>query len=240
MLHPKRDFLTIEQIAERWGLGALDVHQLLLARHLPQTFLVSGSAFLLCPSATGSPTRHPLTATAAATTWVLVSTALAAGMLHTWPLSNVNRVYDFVVDGRSEPLLLENLCLAEMAQPAGWTLEFEAEGTEIIGQNRFRQVAEVLQHSAIVLTDALMALEEHLKISPRLADQEQPRDSRKQRCRAVAQILWERDPRATLPDIFQSEWVQRIACESRPPSEKTFREWVKDLNPDRSPGRRST
>jgi len=239
MQHPKRDFLTIEQIADRWGMGELDVHQLLLARSLPQTFLVSGSAFLMSPSAAGSPTRHPLTTATAATTWVLASTILAAGVLRMWPLSSVNRVYDFVVDGRSEPSLLENLCLAEMAQPAGWRLEFEPEGIEIIGRNRFHQVAEVLQDSAIVLTDALIAVEEHLNISPKLADQEQPRDSRKQRCRAVAQILWERDPRATLPDIFQSEWVQRIACESRPPSDKTFREWVKDLNPDRSPGRRS-
>jgi len=238
MQHPKRDFLTIEQIADRWGVGALEVHQLLLARSLPQTFLVSGAAFLVSAS-TGSLTRHPLTATSAATTWVLASTKLAGGTLRTWPLTSVNRVYDFVIDGHSQPSLLENLCLAEMSLPAGWTLEFQAEGTEVIGQNRFRQVAEVLQDSAIVLTDALVALEEHLKISPKKGDQEQPRDSRKQRCRAVAQILWERDPRATLPDIFQSEWVQRIACESRPPSEKTFREWVKDLNPDRSPGRRS-
>lgn len=186
MQHPKRDFLTIEQIADRWGMGELDVHQLLLARSLPQTFLISGSAFLVSPSASGSPTRHPLTTASAATTWVLVSTVLTESLRRMWPLSSVNRVYDFVIDGRSEPALLENLCLTEMAQPAGWRLEFEPEGIEIIGQNRFRQVAEVLQDSAIVLTDALVALEEQLKISPGLADPEQPRDSRRQRCRAVA------------------------------------------------------
>jgi hypothetical protein len=32
--------------------------------------------------------------------------------------------------------------------------------------------------------------------------------------------------------------MQRIACEGKPPTEKTLREWIKDLNPNRAPGRR--
>lgn len=38
-----------------------------------------------------------------------------------------------------------------------------------------------------------------------------------------------------LPDVGIA---QRAACEGKPPTEKTLREWIKDLNLNRAPGRR--
>lgn len=64
------------------------------------------------------------------------------------------------------------------------------------------------------------------------------RDRRKQRCRVAASIAWRTNPSLTLTQVYRHPWVQEDACEGQPPTEKTFREWVKDLNPNRNPGRR--
>jgi hypothetical protein len=60
----------------------------------------------------------------------------------------------------------------------------------------------------------------------------------KERCRAVAACIWKREPHLTIEDIIQHDDINDIACENRIYSAKTLREWIKDLCPNRQPGRR--
>lgn len=235
-----RDFWTFEQLADRWGMDHQDVQQLVLTRRLPQSFLLMGPARLV----QGAPAHahHPLTAVGPAHTSLLAGGTLRLNGLLTWPLTHVERVYEFVVAGHDMPDSLRELCERERASPASWLIEFEAASTRTVGQDLMEIASAAFCNSAFVSTDALAAFEQSQGLIPQPEEQQsrarQARDTRKQRCRVVAQILWERDPTATVPDLYRSDWMQRIACEGKPPTEKTLREWIKDLNPNRAPGRR--
>lgn len=235
-----KDFWTFEQLADRWGMDHQDVQQLVLTRRLSQSFLLTGHARLVHGTSEHPP--HPLTKHGAAYTGILAGGTLRLNGLLTWPLTHVERVYEFVVDGHDSPDRLRELCLNERVSPSGWLIEFEAAHTTIIGQDLMEIANAAFSSSTFVSTDTLMAFEQAQGLVPQPEEQQsrtrQARDTRKQRCRVVAQILWERDPTATVPDLYRSDWMQRIACAGKPPTEKTLREWIKDLNPNRAPGRR--
>jgi hypothetical protein len=161
---------------------------------------------------------------------------------YVWPLADVHDVYECLRDGRDHSDELKSLCTSERINPTGWTLSFDTETTQIVGEDSFHIILQALRDATLVSVATVADFERLQELTP-LPDAEQARartrrDSRKHRCRAVAQVLWEKDSKATIPDLYRSEWIQRIACEGKPPSEKAFREWVKDLNPNRSPGRR--
>jgi hypothetical protein len=76
------------------------------------------------------------------------------------------------------------------------------------------------------------------------ASQDEPTDAPRQvrlhreRCRAIAQMLWDQDPKITIADMIHRDEINKYGCEEKLYSEKTLRTWINDLAPDRSPGRR--
>jgi hypothetical protein len=59
----------------------------------------------------------------------------------------------------------------------------------------------------------------------------------KERCREVAEKLWAEDPTLTIVDMTYKDEIHAL-FDGKSYVEKTIRKWIKDLNPDRSPGRR--
>jgi hypothetical protein len=55
--------------------------------------------------------------------------------------------------------------------------------------------------------------------------------------RAAAQKIWSESPEMTIQDMIQRDEIAN-ACEGVVYGEKTIRNWIKDLCPDRKPGRR--
>ena len=74
---------------------------------------------------------------------------------------------------------------------------------------------------------------------------EQNKSSRKHRpcqrhkieCREVAKNLWKKDSTLTIADMPMKDEITE-ACEGKIYAEKTIRNWIKELCPNRSPGRR--
>ena len=64
-----------------------------------------------------------------------------------------------------------------------------------------------------------------------------PNQRHKIACRAEAEKLWKQDPSITIADMIQRDELNE-ACEGKIYTEKTMREWIKDLCPDRTAGRR--
>ena len=56
-------------------------------------------------------------------------------------------------------------------------------------------------------------------------------------CRDVAGKLWEKDPTITIVSMAKRPEIKE-ACEGEKYAESTIRNWIKDLNPNREPGRR--
>lgn len=65
-----------------------------------------------------------------------------------------------------------------------------------------------------------------------------PSQKHRERCRAVAELIWESSPDSTIEDMAKKDEIKRIACERTPYTGKTIRGWIKDLCPNRKPGRR--
>lgn len=236
-------FLTIHQIAERWNMDVLEVQQLLLTGKLMHAFLVSGPARIVRTIDHQEPEIHPLCSRGPLYLRLLVHAAAYHRDRYSWAFDDVQEVYECFADAVDRFRELSLLRLEERTSRGGWVLQFDMASTQIIGEDSFQLALRSLAETALISAATIADFERQQDISPLAGDEEATgrafRDSRKQRCRAVAQILWERDVRATVPDLYHSEWIQRIACEGKPPSEKTFREWIKDLNPDRSRGRRA-
>ena len=64
-----------------------------------------------------------------------------------------------------------------------------------------------------------------------------PNQRHKIECRKIAAKIWENEPNVTIADMI---WRDEIAeaCEKKTYNESTLRNWIKDLSPNRSPGRR--
>jgi len=61
----------------------------------------------------------------------------------------------------------------------------------------------------------------------------------KERCRAIAALLWSKEPEITIADMILRDEITVFGCEGKNYAEDTLRDWIKDLAPDRSPGRRT-
>jgi len=63
-------------------------------------------------------------------------------------------------------------------------------------------------------------------------------DFHRERSRAIATLIWEREPELTIESLLGRDEMTRIAQESVKYTAKTVRGWIKDLCPNRKPGRR--
>ena len=64
-----------------------------------------------------------------------------------------------------------------------------------------------------------------------------PVQKHKIECRKVAERLWQKNPSKTIADLIMDDDINQI-FEGKTYAENTIRNWIKDLCPDRSPGRR--
>lgn len=86
-------------------------------------------------------------------------------------------------------------------------------------------------------------LEKKYEINPKTdlmvkkGTQQRPSQIHKERCRAAAKELWKENPEITIADMAVRDEITE-ACDGKLYIEKTIRDWIKDLCPDRSPGRR--
>jgi hypothetical protein len=64
-----------------------------------------------------------------------------------------------------------------------------------------------------------------------------PNQRHKEACRAKAKEIWEVSPGITIEDMIQHDEINEI-FDGRVYGEKTIRNWIKDLCPNRKPGRR--
>tara|TARA_R110002050_G_scaffold269917_2_gene412733 strand:+ start:280789 stop:281361 length:573 start_codon:yes stop_codon:yes gene_type:complete len=67
-----------------------------------------------------------------------------------------------------------------------------------------------------------------------------PTQIHKHRCRSLAAYFWKQDPDLTKVEMAKKSELIKIACENKIYSSKTIEGWIKDLNPDRSQGRRKS
>jgi hypothetical protein len=67
-----------------------------------------------------------------------------------------------------------------------------------------------------------------------------PTQIHKHRCRSLAEYFWLQDPDLTKANMAQKPELLDIACENKHYTSKTVEGWIKDLNPDRSQGRRKS
>ena len=236
-------FLTVQQIAARWNMDILDVHQLILTGRLTQSFLLSGLATVARYKSDLTRETHSVSQVAPAAVRVLTQ-GISGTQRSTWTLADIQDVYECTSEGIDRSQDLKDLCLDEAAAASGWILDFEPDSLQIIGEDSFQQATRTLRGSTLISSAAVAEFEAYESPSsghrgPSQVPPTTPVDTRRQRCRLAVQVLWERDPKMTVPALYRSECIQRIACGGQPPTEKTFREWVKDLNPDRSAGRRA-
>jgi hypothetical protein len=60
----------------------------------------------------------------------------------------------------------------------------------------------------------------------------------REQCRTIAESIWKSNPDTTIAYMAINDEITGIACEGKLYAEKTIRDWVKDLCPNRDPGRR--
>jgi hypothetical protein len=65
-----------------------------------------------------------------------------------------------------------------------------------------------------------------------------PSQKHRERCRAIAELIWQSNPDITIEDMAYKDEINGIACEGKSYTPKAIREWIKDLCPNRKPGRR--
>lgn len=68
-------------------------------------------------------------------------------------------------------------------------------------------------------------------------DKLRPSQLHREACRAVAKALWEQDPTITIREMGYRDEINKL-LDGKPYNDATFRQWFKDLCPNRSPGRR--
>ncbi len=60
----------------------------------------------------------------------------------------------------------------------------------------------------------------------------------RQRCRGVAALLWDALPSIKITRMAEKEELYKFGCEGTAYKKETIQNWIKDLCPNRSPGRR--
>lgn len=110
-------------------------------------------------------------------------------------------------------------------------------------------IEELMVRDRITTADLLFKLENIARIENEYAFEKskpigvkklRPDQIAKQECRKVAKEIWEKDPTLTIKAMTDMEEIINVSKKPNGDlySEKTVRNWIKDLCPDRSPGRR--
>lgn len=60
----------------------------------------------------------------------------------------------------------------------------------------------------------------------------------RERCRGIAAMEWSKNDSRTIEDMAQSDEIVNFGCEGKVYDINTVRDWIKDLCPNRTPGRR--
>jgi len=60
----------------------------------------------------------------------------------------------------------------------------------------------------------------------------------KERCRAIAEVLWDKKPTMTIAAMAKTDEINKIGCEGKIYTVETIRKWIKKVCPNRNPGRR--
>jgi hypothetical protein len=91
--------------------------------------------------------------------------------------------------------------------------------------------------SALFLDNELFNLDEEKKIKVKKL---RPSQKAKNECRIIAKKIWEKDPKITIANMINHKELlpHTIKKDGNFYTEKTVRNWIKDLCPDRSRGRR--
>lgn len=66
-----------------------------------------------------------------------------------------------------------------------------------------------------------------------------PEQRHRERARALAALFWAQEPTLTIRAMTERQEIVKHACERKPYRANTIYNWIKDLCPNRSPGRRS-
>lgn len=53
----------------------------------------------------------------------------------------------------------------------------------------------------------------------------------RERCRAIASMLWDQNPNLTQADIIRHDQINKYGCENKVYTEKNIRGWISDLDP---------
>lgn len=64
-----------------------------------------------------------------------------------------------------------------------------------------------------------------------------PNQRHKERCRAIAEMMWSSDPSMTIAALILTDEITKFGCQCKIYSDGVLRDWVNDLAPNRSPGR---
>ena len=113
-----------------------------------------------------------------------------------------------------------------------------------------QHILSLVHEKTIDLSDLLFRLSdikelesEHPEIIADRTDDKKPEKKlrpsqiHKIKCRELAQKLWEENPTITIIDMAYKDEINDL-FDGRSYADKTIRNWIKDLCPDRSPGRR--
>lgn len=228
---PEREFLTVEQVADRWGKYADHVHQLVVTRKIPQAFLLDGRANVCQVGTDGRPTPIPRGAPKGDRLRVLVTTIRTNDDLYCWPLAQILHVYEAPLDGYIDAWNLLNEARKEREnKKTSAFVVFERNATAMHGDK---------SQFLIAREDVEKFERKYGQVEKSPQEQEasrQKRNTRMIRCQAIADLIWKSDPSATLEDVLKDERIVRIACDGKPPSIRTFQDWMKGRNPNK-PGR---
>jgi len=95
-------------------------------------------------------------------------------------------------------------------------------------------------HFLALLRQSLFSIEELGQLQQKQKPEEKKlTDDQRRRvaCRKEAEKIWADDPNITIADMILSDELN-LLCENRIYAEKTMRNWINDLCPNRDPGRR--
>lgn len=59
----------------------------------------------------------------------------------------------------------------------------------------------------------------------------------RERCRALAEFFWGEDSKIKIAHMIKKKAIIKIGCEGAEYTPKKLRDWIKDLSPERKPGR---
>jgi hypothetical protein len=132
-------------------------------------------------------------------------------------------------------------CDLDVVDPVGTKIQdFHNHELQLLSYTGYEEVSWYFRLSDIEGIESQYGFEP--KEDSGVSKQRKPRPSRvaKERCREVAAKIWEEDPDITIRGM--SERPEILEVTKRPDGlyylERTIRGWIKDLCPNRSPGRR--